>query len=871
MSADTRMPRSLGEQALELRRETHGADHKESLSDMAELQQTYLSAGRFDEALRLDEQYVESVRRVFGPEHVRSIRGMFARASLYNAIGRYDEAIRLWQQTLELCRETFGPEHGHTSGCMNNLSNVYREVNRKDEALRLREQVLEIRRDVRGSEHPATLDAMSNLANSYVGVGRKDEALKMREQVWELRRKVLGPEHPDALTALLNLALSYKGAGRKTEALQIEEELLDLERKVLGPEHPDTLRVMFNLAISYHAAGRKEEALQLWEELLKLRRKVLGPKHPDTLKAMNNLAVSFLADGRKDEGLELSEQSPELSREVLGPEHPLTFTFTSNLVQAYNEVGRVDEAMQLGKQLLGQLQRVLGPSDKQTSETRNRLARYYRAAERWADAAALQRERIALASTDGEVSSLAAETAALLVLADDKDGYRKLRGEMLQRFAGTDQPEIADRVTRMSLLLKEDGDHVGQVLDLVQRALERTKDEKVAFDLHMTSALAAFDQGDTATAAEQFEQVAPNRDLDLRLLLKCLIHLDHDEWPPSRQILLHLTAFHEGSPPSKRPTAYHLLSHRIWVKAIDRWDLRPLVRWAQQVDDWVTIEFSQTTCSNAKVQFEQQDDGSYLLVGEADDHETYTLTWSATSKRITALRFEQLCDDRLPQSGPGRDPIDGRFRVSDLTLEVHRKGQEGEPKTLVWQDAIPLEQDYPHRPAYAAIDKDPKSAWGSYGPQSKGKPHTCVFTLAEPVDLADDEQVVLTIRCESPSKQHVLGRFRLSATDELPPNAAGPQNTAASPTTWAFASCATDSRMRRSNASTSLSASVGPARRSTGLAWQLLTLRTDAAAKHRSGWERHNSGSSRIRWTRHHRCHQLIALNANCYCVRLRN
>ena len=161
-----------------------------------------------------------------------------------------------------------------------------------------------------------------------------------------------------------------------------------------------------------HRAGRLWSTC--WSE--KLRRKVLGPKHPDTLKAMNNLAVSFLADGRKDEGLELSEQSPELSREVLGPEHPLTFTFTSNLVQAYNEVGRVDEAMQLGKQLLGQLQRVLGPSDKQTSETRNRLARYYRAAERWADAAALQRERIALASTDGEVSSLAAETAALLVL-----------------------------------------------------------------------------------------------------------------------------------------------------------------------------------------------------------------------------------------------------------------------------------------------------------------------------------------------------------------------------------------------------------------------------------------------------------------------
>ncbi|NQT12544.1 MAG: tetratricopeptide repeat protein [Planctomycetes bacterium] len=456
---------------------------------------------------------------------------------------------------------------------------------------------------------------------------------------------------------------------------------------------------MNNLAISYSDAGQEDKALQLKSEMLELSRQNLGPEHPTTLVAMNNLGWSYHKADQEDKALQLYEQAVELSCKVRGPEHPQTLLAMTNCAISCNAVGRVGQAVQLAEQVLERELKVHGPNHEETSEARNHLVRYYKAAERWADAAALQRERIAIAATDAEVSSLVAEAAALLVLADDKDGYRKLRDEMLQRFASTDKPEIADRVTRMSLLLEKDGDHVGQVLDIVQRALERAKDEKVASDLHLTSALAAFDQGDTATAAEQLEQVTPYRDFDLRLLLKCLIHLDRDELPPSRRILLHLTAFHEGSPPPKRPTAYHLLSHRIWEKAIGRWDLRPLVRWARQVDDWVTVEFSQTTCSNTKVQFERQDDGSYLLVGEADDHETYTLTWPVTSKAITALRFEQLCDDRLPQSGPGRDPVDGTFRVSDLTLEIHRKGQEGESKTLVWQDAIPLDQNYPHRPA----------------------------------------------------------------------------------------------------------------------------------------------------------------------------
>jgi len=38
------------------------------------------------------------------------------------------------------------------------------------------------------------------------------------------------------------------------------------------------------------------------------------------------------------------------------------------------------------------------------------------------------------------------------------------------------------------------------------------------------------------------------------------------------------------------------------------------------------------------------------------------------------------------------------------------------------------------------------------------------------MNLSDDEQVVLTIRCESPTKRRVLGRFRLSATDQLSPS-----------------------------------------------------------------------------------------------------
>ncbi|MCH8184467.1 MAG: tetratricopeptide repeat protein, partial [Chloroflexi bacterium] len=146
----------------------------------------------------------------------------------YWTAGRNDDAIRLDEQTLEMRERVLGPEHPETLTSRSNLAVGYRDAGRIDDAIRLHEQTLELRERVLGPGHPRTLRSRSNLALGYRAEGRIEDTIRLDEQTLEVRERVLGPEHPDTLGSRNNLALGYRAAGRIDDAVKLNEQTLEV-------------------------------------------------------------------------------------------------------------------------------------------------------------------------------------------------------------------------------------------------------------------------------------------------------------------------------------------------------------------------------------------------------------------------------------------------------------------------------------------------------------------------------------------------------------------------------------------------------------------------------------------------------------------
>jgi hypothetical protein len=71
-------------------------------------------------------------------------------------------------------------------------------------------------------------------------------------------------------------------------------------------------------------------------------------------------------------------------------------------------------------------------------------------------------------------------------------------------------------------------------------------------------------------------------------------------------------------------------------------------------------------------------DGSILAGGPSPQTSTYTVTAFTLQTGITGIRLEVLADASLPTNGPGREPSNGNFVLSQITLD----STVPEPSTL---------------------------------------------------------------------------------------------------------------------------------------------------------------------------------------------
>src|SRR4051794_4523245 len=192
--------------------------------------------------------------------------------------------------------------------------------------------------------------------------------------------------------------------------------------------------------------------------------------------------------------------------------------------------------------------------------------------------------------------------------------------------------------------------------------------------------------------------------------------------------------------------------------------------WEKSHDEevqWTALE-PQAWQVSGESKLRKEPDGVLRSYYKVAAKETYTVTVKTDAKGITGFRLEVLADDELPDHGPGTAP-NGNFVLTDFKVTALPAPAEGSDKPAGKPQPVKLakataDHSQDGFPIANAIDAKGDTGWAVL-PQI-GKPHAAVFETDKPLATGDaaGTTFTFTLAFNSPSPQHNIGKFRLSAT-----------------------------------------------------------------------------------------------------------
>lgn len=179
---------------------------------------------------------------------------------------------------------------------------------------------------------------------------------------------------------------------------------------------------------------------------------------------------------------------------------------------------------------------------------------------------------------------------------------------------------------------------------------------------------------------------------------------------------------------------------------------------------WYVLD-PETFTSSGGSTLKKLPDNSVLASGKNPSPDVYTITAKSNLPAITGVRLEVLSDPSLPAKGPGRAP-NGNFVLNEFKIAAARTADKAPPKPVVLQrPQADFSQD--NFPIANAIDNNPGTGWAIAN--QFGKDHVAVFEFKDKVAFPDGATLTFTFQQQFPTKEHNIGRLRLSVTTMDPP------------------------------------------------------------------------------------------------------
>jgi hypothetical protein len=162
----------------------------------------------------------------------------------------------------------------------------------------------------------------------------------------------------------------------------------------------------------------------------------------------------------------------------------------------------------------------------------------------------------------------------------------------------------------------------------------------------------------------------------------------------------------------------------------------------------------------------QAKDAVVTASGPNPKQDDYRLISTIKLPRLTGLKLEVL-----PQNGVLSRGKDGEFILTDIKVQVRRKGSSQIRDILVSGAVSDTKVEGKAREygdVKGTLDDDPRNGWTTKG-FPKDQPHTALYELAEPLVLESDEELIFELRHRSTNGDANIAKFRLSATDQPGP------------------------------------------------------------------------------------------------------
>jgi len=167
--------------------------------------------------------------------------------------------------------------------------------------------------------------------------------------------------------------------------------------------------------------------------------------------------------------------------------------------------------------------------------------------------------------------------------------------------------------------------------------------------------------------------------------------------------------------------------------------------------------------------FTIQKNGALVAKGPTPENDSYTVLVTNRTERITGLLLEALNHPSLPKGGLSRSE-GGNFVLTEFEVGIQRSGAKGFEAIEIASAQATYEQG--GLPIKDAFDGKPKSGWGVWDGKKVEGEHAAVFRFAKAIENARGAVLKFRLHHKHSAKQHTLGHFRLSVTQDKEPKLA---------------------------------------------------------------------------------------------------
>lgn len=167
--------------------------------------------------------------------------------------------------------------------------------------------------------------------------------------------------------------------------------------------------------------------------------------------------------------------------------------------------------------------------------------------------------------------------------------------------------------------------------------------------------------------------------------------------------------------------------------------------------------------------FTIQKNGALVAKGPTPDNDSYTVLVTNRTERVTGLLLEALNHPSLPKGGLSRSE-GGNFVLTEIEVGIQRPGANEFEDIRIASAQATYEQN--GLPIKDAFDGKLKSGWGVWNGKKVEGEHAAVFRFAKAIENASGAVLKFHLHHKHGAKQHTLGHFRLSVTQDQEPKLA---------------------------------------------------------------------------------------------------